>query len=705
VRLFENVKINYNIINNIGCLSAYISSATGGEIKRNIVTNGGMFNVPGQSTEEGTVGLMVMAATQVKIQYNEVSGIRCGQQLNDACGIDIDWSSYDCEVSYNTVFNNYGAGIETMSNSNNIISNNIIFGNGKGNTGSKESQIWLVDFNEDPRDPVQRVSNLIIRDNLIIIPDIVNHTGIRTSIIQNGKGSPWVNNVVQGNRFVKEGANGSFYQVINGSNLHHFIDNHYYGNTFSAAIHGTTYNNFASFKIAVGASAGEMFSTDVDTVPPFVPNNTPLPPVDFNAASHIGTSQGPIWHYRYRDNNGVGNLVYYAGDWYRAGDNIPSIEGSGAHLFIPHSVGLETMLVWKAPAKGLVTLNESLADCWNGAGTGVRIKIMKNNQKLFPKDADWFDVTKGIPATIPKISDIPVVVGDEIHFVITHNGATNTTWNNSVTFIENGVLQDTPLSPVDFNAANHIGTSQGPIWHYRYKDNNGVGNLVYYAGDWYRAGDGIPQIEGNGAHLFIPHTVGVEAILVWKAPAKGLVTINESIADCWNGAGTGVKVKIMKNNQKLFPKDADWLDVTKGIPAIIPEISDIPVAAGDEIHFVIAHNGATNTTWNNIVTFVENGIVNIGAMEKGGSIIVHWPLAIDEGSGVWGYRIYLDETANFNIDSSKMIGFVTDTYFSFKIPERNGIYYFAVIPVDNCGNIGCRIEYIITVSNGLDIGM
>ncbi|MCX7747229.1 MAG: right-handed parallel beta-helix repeat-containing protein [Clostridia bacterium] len=175
--LHKNVQIYQNYVYNTGAHGIVLGNAFESAIKRNIVYDGGLYK--GKNWTYGPVAIWCVASDGINIKFNE-----CFRQYDsnsgvDGGGIDLDWSARNFTVQYNYCHDNYGPGIETMSNKDCKILNNRVENNlAKTLPGSAQIMLSDATAKTDPYGFVG-VYNLIVKNNLIILREETSAFGTK----------------------------------------------------------------------------------------------------------------------------------------------------------------------------------------------------------------------------------------------------------------------------------------------------------------------------------------------------------------------------------------------------------------------------------------------------------------------------------------------------------------------------------------------
>jgi len=95
-----------------------------------------------------------------------------------------------------------------------------------------------------------------------------------------------------------------------------------------------------------------------------------------------------------------------------------------------------------------------------------------------------------------------------------------------------------------------------------------------------------------------------DTAVAWKAPHAGNITIKGNPKKV-NTGYDGVKVKIMKNSQNLWP-ESGWQSIGGSDTTGLSHAFTTSVSAGDWIYFIVNQNGsnaADETSWSPVITF------------------------------------------------------------------------------------------------------
>lgn len=308
-------------------------------------------------------------------------------------------------------------------------------------------------------------------------------------------------------------------------------------------------------------------------------------------ARDFSTQQGRRnWYYMEKNGDAYQNLNWDSTQQKWAGTGTYNLIWAPAKM---HPDGNDTVLAWKAPKDGKVQIMGNPKKD-NSGNDGVNVKILKNSTQLWPEDG-WQYI--GGSDTTGVVHDIAVDVaaGDTIYFVLNQNQnnySDGTYWNPKITYdVEE-----------KYNLTSDFSSTQGTKGWYYLEENNGA----YSEMTW---DSSISRWKGSNQYSLIwapaqLHPDGSDTVVGWKAPHDGDIIIKGNPKKT-NSGYDGVKVKILKNSENLWPS-ADWqLIGGTDTTGVAHEVS-ITVSAGDMIYFVVdqnSNNYADETNWSPTILY------------------------------------------------------------------------------------------------------
>ncbi len=244
-----------------------------------------------------------------------------------------------------------------------------------------------------------------------------------------------------------------------------------------------------------------------------------------------------------------------------------------------------------------------------GGGGTMGVAIYKNNEKIYPADADYLEVTAAVH--FPVLSGIDIKAGDKLHIMF--------------------IPLDVQYAYIKFSPQikyQTIGTETDSVWSYSAKDYVTDETTGYNlpTGDWYELllargsypADTASVTAKNPNFMYSTATnmgIGVDTdgkmvtyvgtkrngkvvALTFTAPISGTVRLYDPTSGTIGTAGTGapywslhnasegkqIGVTIYKNDEKLWPADSDYYTLNYDTKTVaFPDLDNISVAAGDQI--------------------------------------------------------------------------------------------------------------------------
>ena len=303
--------------------------------------------------------------------------------------------------------------------------------------------------------------------------------------------------------------------------------------------------------------------------------------------------------------------------------NYPAKAGEpweGAYLLKPH-VEENAVRTFTVPKEGTISIGASTASLpnWDAAWDGVGIAIYKDTTKLWPIDT-VHQVVQNTAVSVPAVQNIAVTEGSKIRFVADVGSATewgdNLIWPVSLT-----LTSDVDLGPVETRTytAPKYGAQYGLDTRWLYEAETFIAGEEPHSGAFSRMArqntvtEGGAYYQGTGVNwgakvVFEKEAYKLQpnaeqnAVLTFVSPGYGTVTLPQTQvirhageADENDGAGIAVYL----NEQKIWPEDAahQLIDNRLGNRYTVPALSDIEVAEGDRLRFIVDLGPAGGNEW------------------------------------------------------------------------------------------------------------
>ncbi|OGG53392.1 hypothetical protein A2851_00235 [Candidatus Kaiserbacteria bacterium RIFCSPHIGHO2_01_FULL_53_29] len=165
------------------------------------------------------------------------------------------------------------------------------------------------------------------------------------------------------------------------------------------------------------------------------------------------------------------------------------------------------------------------------------------------------------------------------------------------------------LPPFTFSAG--FSQTQGANqWYYAYEDSSGSLNIFRDgSGSWNGLNpDGTPFIRSGVMHPGPQEN----AVLQWKAPVSGLLTIKGTVSDGDNSCGDGVSATIRQESTKLWNAQiAEGGSASHSVSSAVDH--------GTVISFVVSplgNHGCDTTNWDPTITYVQQPVVQDGRVSN-----------------------------------------------------------------------------------------
>lgn len=200
---------------------------------------------------------------------------------------------------------------------------------------------------------------------------------------------------------------------------------------FAYAIVDTTNGNTPAINLAITdpKTAGGWYKTDQISVSG-LDNTAPLPKLpSYRFAEDFSSTQGQKqWYYMQGSGTSYSNMSWDQANSRWQGTQAYSILRGNAFF---HPDNNDTVLAWKAPAAGNITINGNPRKQNGSCGDGVQVKIMKNTNQLWPVSG-WHTIGSADQVGITHQLATTVAQNDMIYFVVNKNGNNScdgTIWN------------------------------------------------------------------------------------------------------------------------------------------------------------------------------------------------------------------------------------------------------------------------------------
>ena len=279
---------------------------------------------------------------------------------------------------------------------------------------------------------------------------------------------------------------------------------------------------------------------------------------------------------------------------------------------------LEASQTYTMPYSGFVTVDAHEIIRHYGedseANQTAEYAIFKNGEKLWPEGTGWMTLSNanGNRTNVPALRNIRAAEGDKLRFVIARGEGSS--YNDLTKWYVTLHTEKSDLElgeTTDHRAPQKADTAFEDGWSFEYSvqksgtflpmqktDNaefpyqSGIDNageeagLLALWGNWYIR----PGITKDN---WLP----IETSQTFTVPANGFLTVDaHEIVRHYGGVseeGQTAEYAIFQNGEKLWPEGEAWAVVGNdcGNKMSVPKISDLRVAEGDKIRFVIACGG------------------------------------------------------------------------------------------------------------------
>lgn len=360
----------------------------------------------------------------------------------------------------------------------------------------------------------------------------------------------------------------------------------------------------------------------------------------FDIAEDYSDTQGQNnWYYKYRTvTNGVeGSLTEYSyqsswgtGRWAAGSQDRehgiivgPSDGGFGANGMVvgqtsSDDIAYNPVREFVSPYNGTATITSPTLQ-GGSIYTIVYARILKNGEKIWPSDKDWFTIS-GNAANAFEGLNVNLYAGDSIVFEVKRAKFSEMTagytgdqqrisWNPVITYAEGAKK---PLDLV-FNASEDYSGVQGQNnWYYKnrkvYNDVETINTLVYSTSNnrWYETSGNRnhgmicgPQDTGSNTQdgWFVGNvknsdfatqgdTLFYNPIKEFVSPYNGTATITATMLKGFS-ADTKAYVRILKNGEKIWPSSDAWYYILGTDEKATDLTSNVSLEAGDSLIFEV----------------------------------------------------------------------------------------------------------------------
>ena len=291
---------------------------------------------------------------------------------------------------------------------------------------------------------------------------------------------------------------------------------------------------------------------------------------------------------------------------------------------------LEASQTYTMPYSGFVTVDAHEIIRHYGedseADQTAEYAIFKNGEKLWPEGTGWMTLSNanGNRTNVPALRNIRAAEGDKLRFVIARGegGSYNDLTKWYVTL--HTEKSDLELGETtDHHAPQNVSDAIEEGWSFEYsvgKDGSFLPMQKTESSEKpYISGVGVNM--GEEAALYNPWNnlwyitpgvstaesgyASIEASQTFTVPANGFLTVDahEILRHYGDPSEEGqtAEYAIFQNGEKLWPEGAEWMTLSNANnnKVTVPKISDLRVAEGDKIRFVVAR-GAEGNVFNDL---------------------------------------------------------------------------------------------------------
>lgn len=272
--------------------------------------------------------------------------------------------------------------------------------------------------------------------------------------------------------------------------------------------------------------------------------------------------------------------------------------GSGTYNLIwapgnMHPDGNDTVLAWKASKAGTVQVIGNPKKV-NTGNDGVRVKILKDSSQVWP-ESGWKTIGGSDTTGVSHNFTVDVNKDDMLYFVLNqnvNNYSDGTSWNPLITY----QIEEKYNLTADFSS-----TQGNNGWYYLETTATGYEQMTWDSS--------VNRWKGKKQYSLIwapaqLHPDTSDTVVAWKASHAGNITIKGNPKKA-NAGYDGVKVKIMKNSQNIWP-ESGWQSIGGSDTTGLTHQLTTSVSAGDWIYFIVNQNesnAADETNWSPTITF------------------------------------------------------------------------------------------------------
>ena len=299
------------------------------------------------------------------------------------------------------------------------------------------------------------------------------------------------------------------------------------------------------------------------------------------------------------------------------------LQGAVQHYLSMHAgVLADPVVSFTAPVDGTVMIHASKVANIKEGGDGVRFKILKNDQNIFPKE-DWADAfVPGVDIEIPAMT-FDVKKGDVIRFRLNCNQNQNVDsvlWEKVISYLGDEAIA-APVEGLEFAQPEGTtiavtykvedGFSKNPgetPWGFEHAvvNTDNYEPLEFIQSGWY-SGEYQNWAQGAVQHYLSMHAGMIaDPVVSFTAPQDGLAMIHAAVADKTSSTlGDGVQLKVLKNDQQVYPT-MGWTQVLPGQTVSLPDMV-FSVKKGDVIRFrvnCIENQSADGIRWEKTISYL-----------------------------------------------------------------------------------------------------
>lgn len=308
-------------------------------------------------------------------------------------------------------------------------------------------------------------------------------------------------------------------------------------------------------------------------------------------ARDFATTQGVRgWYYMEEDNGSYQEMTWDEGQDKWTGTGTYNLIWAPGNM---HPDGNDTVFAWKASKTGTIQVigNPKKA---NSGNDGVNVKIMKGSTQVWP-ESGWQSIGGSDTTGVTHNFTIDVEKDEMLYFVLNKNGnnySDGTYWNPLITY---NIEEKYNLT------ANFSSIQGGTGWYYLESTDTGYQEMTWDSSVSRWRGTKQYSLIWAPAQL---HPDTLDTVVAWKAPHQGDITVQGNPKKA-NTGYDGVKVKILKNEQNIWP-ESGWQTIGGSDTTGLTHHITTSVSAGDWIYFIVNQNGtnsADETSWSPTITF------------------------------------------------------------------------------------------------------